>query len=127
MSAFAFASYFKNVSYGNILMGSYLAFAFDGKDQRKTQTLRMNKALSVICWLSVIIYFIITELYLMTQRHNLSHHCVIRTHDILMSSSVFHRDIKEEETFSQYREQKMISNPPRKEQWRYKTNKNAFQ
>ena len=105
----------------------------------------------------------------MTQRHNLSHLCVIRTHDILMSLSAFRRDIKEEGTFSQYREQKikeegtfsqyreqkikeegtfsqyreqkikeegtfsqyreqkMISKPPRKEQWRYKTNKNAFQ
>ena len=91
----------------------------------------------------------------MTQRHNLIHLCVTQTHDILMSLSVFHRDIKEEGTysqyreqkikeegtysqyreqkikeegtFSQYREQKMISNPPGKEQWRYKTNKNAFQ
>ena len=91
----------------------------------------------------------------MTQRHNLSHLCVIQTHDILMSLSVFHRDIKEEGTFSQYREQKMkeegtysqyreqkmkeegtfsqygeqkmISKPARKEQWRYKMNKNTFQ
>ena len=30
-------------------VASYLTFAFDGKDQRKTQTLRVNKALSVIC------------------------------------------------------------------------------
>ena len=48
MYAFAFASNFKNGFFGNKSWCSYLTFAFDGKDQRKTQThtLNVNKALT---------------------------------------------------------------------------------
>ena len=46
-SATAFASNFKNEFYNKKWLCSHLTFSFDGKDQRKTQKLSVNKALHV--------------------------------------------------------------------------------